>query len=237
MLRARFVELAPEGFEEVEAGGDRVELAAYGAAAERVLAAFPDAETREVAEGWEERWREFHRPVEIGPLWVGPPWEEPRPGTLPVVIDPGRAFGTGAHPTTRLCLELLLEEARGSLLDVGCGSGVIAIAAVRLGFRPVIAIDADPVAVEVTRENARANGVTLAVSRLDALAGGLPACDLAAANISLAAIEAAAPHLAVGRLITSGYLAGDRPDLPRFRHLARRELAGWAADLYARASR
>jgi ribosomal protein L11 methyltransferase len=202
-----------------------------------VLAAFPAAETREVAEGWEERWRVFHRPVELGPLWVGPPWQEPPPGTLPVVIDPGRAFGTGAHPTTRLCIELLLGERRGSLLDVGCGSGVVAIAAVRLGFGPVLAVDADPVAVEVTRENARANEVTVAASRLDARVGGLPACDLAAANISLAAVEAAAPHLAVSRLITSGYLAGDRPDLPSFRHLARRERDGWAADLYARGER
>jgi ribosomal protein L11 methyltransferase len=198
-----------------------------------VLAAFPEAATREVAEDWAERWRSFHRPVEIGPLWVGPPWQEPPPGTLPVVIDPGQAFGTGAHPTTRLCLELLLAESRGSLLDVGCGSGVIAIAALRLGFGPVLAIDDDPIAVEVTRANARANGVTLAASRLDALAGGLPACDLAAANISLAAIEAAAPRLAVARLISSGYLTGDRPDLPSFRHLARRERDGWAADLFA----
>jgi ribosomal protein L11 methyltransferase len=151
------------------------------------------------------------------------------------VIDPGRAFGTGAHPTTRLCVELLLEQSRGSLLDLGCGSGVIAIAAARLGFGPVLAIDDDPVAVEVARENARANGVTLEACRLDALAGGLPARDLAAANISLATIEAAARRLAVARLITSGYPAGARPDLPCFRHLACRERDGWAADLFARA--
>jgi ribosomal protein L11 methyltransferase len=231
-LRARFIDLAPEGFEE-QARAGVVELAAYGSSAERVLAAYPAAAVTEIDPDWTERWRSFHRPVEIGPLWVGPPWQGPPPGSLPVVIDPGRAFGTGAHPTTRLCVELLLGESRGSLLDVGCGSGVIAIAAVRLGFGPVLAIDDDPVAVEVTRANARANGVTLAARRFDALAGGLPACDLAAANISLAAIEAAAPQLAVARLITSGYLACDRPGLPGFRHLARRQRDGWAADLFA----
>src|SRR5581483_6658623 len=75
-LRARFVELAPDGFEENERG-ERVELAAYGDAAERVLDAFPHAETSEVAAGWEDRWREFHRSIRVGPLWVGPPWEEP----------------------------------------------------------------------------------------------------------------------------------------------------------------
>src|SRR5437016_3537985 len=83
-------------------------------------------EAAPVENGWEDRWRDFHRPIRIGPLWVGPPWEEAPPGAVAVWIDPGRAFGTGAHPTTRLCLELLLDVRRGSLLDVGCGSGVIA---------------------------------------------------------------------------------------------------------------
>src|SRR5262249_25077102 len=95
-LRARFIELAPEGFEEEERGA-KVELAAYGEAALRVLAAFPDARTSEVESGWEERWRAFHRPVRIGPLWVGPPWEQAPSDSVAVVIDPGRAFGTGAH--------------------------------------------------------------------------------------------------------------------------------------------
>src|SRR5206468_8894660 len=106
--------------------------AAYGAAAERVLAAFPEARIVEVEAGWEDRWREFHRPVRVGPLWIGPPWESAPADANAVVIDPGRAFGTGAHPTTRLCLELLLEAPRGRVLDVGCGSGVLAISAARL---------------------------------------------------------------------------------------------------------
>jgi ribosomal protein L11 methyltransferase len=199
-----------------------------------VLAAFPDASVVEVAEGWEQRWRAFHRPVTIGPLWIGPPWEEPPPGALAVVIDPGRAFGTGAHASTRLCVELLLGERRGSLVDVGCGSGVLALAALRLGFGPVTAVDVDPVAVAVTRSNARANGLDLDVRRLDARTGAAPAADLAAANLSLEAVEAAGPALAVQRLIAAGYLVGDRPRLRPFRRLARRQLDGWAADLYAR---
>ena len=123
-----------------------------------MLAAFPDATLAEVEPGWEDRWREFHHPVRIGPLWVGPPWETPPPDAIPVVIDPGQAFGTGAHPTTRLCLELLLDQPRGSVLDVGCGSGVIAIAAAKLGFGPVLAVD-DRRRRSRGDGNARANGV------------------------------------------------------------------------------
>jgi ribosomal protein L11 methyltransferase len=231
--RARFVELAPEGFEEVDLDAN-VELAAYGEAAERVRAAFPQAESREVEPGWEERWRAFHRPVRIGPLWVGPPWEPPAPGSLAVVVDPGRAFGTGAHPTTRLCLELLLEQPRGSVVDVGCGSGVLAIAAAKLGHAPVLALDVDEAAVEAARENAAANGVSLEVRRLDALAAPVPPAELALANIALTAVAALERRLEVSRLVASGYLAVDEPALERLRRLERRELEGWAADLYER---
>ncbi len=80
-------------------------------------------------------------------------------GLIDLVVDPGQAFGTGAHATTRLCLELLLDvEPRGSLADLGCGSGVLALAAARLGFAPVVALDHEAAAVEATLENARANG-------------------------------------------------------------------------------
>ena len=89
-------------------------------------------------EGWEDRWRDFHHGVVVGRFWVGPPWEEAPAGVEAIVIDPGRAFGTGAHPTTRLTLELLQELEPGSLLDVGCGSGVLSIAAAKLGFAPVV---------------------------------------------------------------------------------------------------
>ena len=90
---------------------------------ERLWAAFGGTRSDEVAGGWEDRWRAFHRPVRIGPLWVGPPWEEPDAGAIAVVIDPGRAFGTCSHATTRLCLELMLDLPRQSLLDVGSGRG------------------------------------------------------------------------------------------------------------------
>ena len=234
VLRSRFVELAPEGFEEVESVG-AVELAAYGEAGERVLAAFPSAAVTEVQAGWEDRWREFHRPVRIGPLWIGPPWEHAPAGALAVVIDPGRAFGTGAHPTTRLCLELLLELSPRSLLDVGCGSGVLSVAASRLGFRPVTAVDSDPIAVEVATANASVNGVAIEARRLDAFVDDLPEAETAVANIALAAVEALAPRIAVDRLITSGYLAQDQPGISGFERAERRECEGWASDLYLRA--
>jgi ribosomal protein L11 methyltransferase len=224
------VELAPEGFEETQRGGE-IELAAYGESAHRVLAALAGATAVEVDDDWSERWREFHRPVRLGPLWIGPPWESPPTGALPVVIDPGRAFGTGAHPSTRLCLELLLGERVGSLVDIGTGSGVIAIAAARLGFHPVSAIDVDGTAIEVAVENARANGVELAARTVDDPTAELPHADLAVANISLEAIEAIAAKVTAERWITAGYLARDRPNLDSFRHVERRELDGWAADL------
>jgi len=189
-----------------------------------------------VADGWEERWREFHHGLEIGPLWVGPPWEPPPVGSIPVVIDPGRAFGTGAHPTTRLCLELLLECPLSSLVDIGCGSGVLAIAAAKLGFGPVTALDVDPVAVEVTIENAAVNGEEIDARALDATAGPLPAADLAVANIALAAVEALGPQLGAPVVITSGYLASDLPKLDGYVHREHRELDGWSADRFERAS-
>ena len=189
--RATMLELHPEGFEEVEREGS-LELVAYTDAAGlgRIRAVFPNATGAPLAAGWEAAWRAFHRPVVVGGMWIGPPWE-PRPTDLPaVVIDPGRAFGTGAHPTTRLCVDLLAGLDRGSLLDVGCGSGVLAIAAARLGFSPVTAMDVDPVAVEVTTANAVVNGIVLDALVADALHDALPCVDVALANVLLAPVEA-----------------------------------------------
>jgi ribosomal protein L11 methyltransferase len=170
---AALVELAPSGVEQVDGPG-WVEYAVYGAPGElpslppgeiEVAGALVQVSGREVADDWADRWRQFHHPILIGGrLWVRPPWEQQavRPGVAEVVIDPGRAFGTGSHATTRLSLELLLEvEPDGSVCDLGCGSGVLAIAAAKLGFRPVSAVDADPLAVEATRRNAAENGVAL----------------------------------------------------------------------------
>jgi ribosomal protein L11 methyltransferase len=211
-----------------------IELAAYGEAAELVLATFPGARRDEVEAGWEERWREFHRPVEIGPLWIGPPWEAAPPDRLAVVIDPGRAFGTGAHPTTRLSLELLQEIEPGSLLDIGCGSGVLSIAAALLGFAPVTGVDIEQAAVDATLENAHANGVEVQAWRVDQQAE-LPTAQIAVANISLDGIRAVASRLDVAQLITSGYLADTGTALDGYRHVTRRGADGWAADLYLRA--
>ncbi len=228
---ARFIELYPEGFEE----GDE-ELAVYTDAAgeEQLRALFENVSSRSIEPGWEERWREFHRPVWVGPLWIGPPWEEPPADATTVVIDPGRAFGTGSHPTTRLCLEFLLELERGSLVDVGCGSGVLSVAAAKLGFDPIVAIDREPAAVEAVGRNAVANGVAIDVRLADVLAAGPPEADVGLANIDLASIEVLAPKLAVARLVTAGYFHSRMPSLAGFAHRERRIDGGWAADLFER---
>jgi ribosomal protein L11 methyltransferase len=233
--RAVMIELFPEGFEEVDSQ-DGVELAAYTdpAGEERLWAAFGGARSDTVEEGWEDRWRAFHRPARVGPLWIGPPWEEPDADAIAVVIDPGRAFGTGSHATTRLCLELLLDLPRGSLLDVGCGSGVLAIAAAKLGFDPVRAVDLDPQAIEATRRNAAANGVALEAELADALEAPLPAAESAVVNVALDLDHGIAQRLDCTRLITSGYLVSEVPDLSGYRRDARREAEGWAADLHIR---
>jgi ribosomal protein L11 methyltransferase len=173
IVLAALIELAPSGVEEVDGDGF-TEFALYGAPGE--LPAFPEGEAevggvvvqvsgREVPDDWAERWKRFHRPVLVGgKIYVRPPWEEPamRPNVVEIVIDPGQAFGTGTHPTTSMCLELMLElKPGGSFADLGCGSGVLAIAAAKLGWAPVTAIDAERQAIEATRANALANGVAL----------------------------------------------------------------------------
>jgi ribosomal protein L11 methyltransferase len=231
------LELFPAGFEELD-GADGVELVAYtdGRGEELIAHAFGGAQAADVAEDWEERWKAFHHGALVAGLWVGPPWEQPPAGATAVVIDPGRAFGTGAHPTTRLCLELLAELEPGSLLDVGSGSGVLAIAAAQLGYRPVTAIDVDPQALEATRANAAANAAAVEAFVADAAVAALPETDLVVANITLEAVERLGPRLRSRRAVTSGYLVSEQPALAGFRIVERRERDGWAADVWERES-
>jgi ribosomal protein L11 methyltransferase len=235
--RAVMLELFPEGFEELGDDGGSLELAAYTNAAgeERIWQAFGGAASAsDVEDDWEERWRQFHRPQRVGSLWIGPPWEQPDEGAIAVVIDPGRAFGTGGHATTRLCLELLEAEERGSVLDVGCGSGVLSIAASKLGFAPVLGIDFDPQAIEATERNAAENGVEVDVRLGDLRDAELPEADLALANIAAAAVGALGSRLRTARAITSGYLVSDEPVLDGYRLERRIQVDGWAADLHFR---
>ncbi|HEV8098467.1 MAG TPA: 50S ribosomal protein L11 methyltransferase [Gaiellaceae bacterium] len=229
------LELFPQGFEEIE-HADGLELVAYtdDAGEERLWAAFGEVRADDVPADWAERWRDFHRPVRVGKLWIGPPWETPPDGAEAIVVDPGRAFGTGGHATTRLCLELLGELERGSLLDVGCGSGVLAIAAARLGFGPVLAVDHDPAALEATQRNASANGVELELRLVDALADPLPAAHTAVANISSEGVEQLIPRLDANAIVASGYLERDAPAPAGFRREQRVTEGGWAADLFRR---
>ena len=230
---ATMLELFPEGFVE-EPRGDSVELAAFTdeAGADLLAERFGRVATEPVSPGWEDEWKRFHRPVEVGPLWIGPPWERPPADLETVVIDPGRAFGTGAHPTTRLCVELLLELEHGSVLDIGCGSGVLAIAACKLGFGPVVAVDSDGAAVEAAERNAAANGVEVEVRLLDATTQRLPAGEIALANLDLPTVARLSPPSR--SIVTSGYYESDRPTFAGFVHEARRAETGWAADLFMR---
>jgi ribosomal protein L11 methyltransferase len=233
--RAEMLALFPEGFEESERGGELV-LSAYTDARgeSRMAAAFGDAVATDVPADWEERWKRFHRPVTAGGIWIVPPWEDPPRGADFVVIDPGRAFGTGAHPTTRLCLELISELEAGSLLDIGCGSGVLSIAAARLGFAPVVGLDRDPHAIGAARANAAANGLELDFEQADALVVPLPKADVSIANLTAELVAQVGGRVSSPLLVTSGYFEAHAPNLPRFRPVGRRTLDGWAADLHAR---
>jgi ribosomal protein L11 methyltransferase len=224
---ARMLDLFPAGVEE-EADGDHVVLAGY---AEDAPAA--GLEAQEVAPGWEDAWRAHHRPVTVGRLWVGPPWlaeEAPRwDGSLRVVIDPGRAFGTGGHGSTRAALELLQRLPPQPALDLGCGSGVLSIAAALLGFDPVRAFDIDPLAVGATAENADRNAVAIDVSRRDVLADPLPDAPLWLANLELGLLRRLLrrPDLP-GCVLASGLLASESLGGD-----ARVVVDGWAAEVIA----
>jgi ribosomal protein L11 methyltransferase len=264
---AELLELAPGGVEEVDLGAAGVEYAVYGPPGElpalpdvraAVGGALVDVRTSELPDDWSERWKRFHRPLVLdGPagarLAVRPPWEAPIGAAVELVVDPGQAFGTGGHATTRLCLELLLELAGddpdcGPLLDLGCGSGVLAIAAAKLGFEPVIAVDHDPLSVAATAANAAANGVALDVRRVDLRSDPIPAAPAVLANLLRPLLLDYAAALRTDRapdpprtLIASGLLTHEADEVAAafaphgLREQARRERGEWAALLLERA--
>lgn len=218
----RMLELFPGGVEQEEDGG-HVVFAGY---ADEPPA--PDLTGTPVEPGWEDRWREYHRPVRAGALWIGPPWCDPVPPA--VVIDPGRAFGTGAHGSTRAALELLQRQPPGAALDLGCGSGVLSIAALLLGFGPVQAFDIDPLAVAATHRNAERNGVEVPVTQADVLHDPLPPAPLWLANLELHLLEPllrrpdVPPRVLVSGLLESQTVGG----------ADRVVVDGWAAELVER---
>ncbi len=261
LVLAELLELAPSGVEEVEIGEGEIEYAVYGPPGE--LPALPQLEaaagsalirvsTEEIADDWAERWREFHRPLVLDggsrgkpALAVRPPWTDPSTSSIDLVIDPGQAFGTGAHATTRLCLELVLTlPPSGSFLDLGCGSGVLAIAAAKLGFSPVLAIDNDPSAVKATAANAEVNDAAVNAERVDLRAGPVPVAETVAANLLRPLLLEYAAHLGElpGRLIASGLLIHETDEVAaafaqRGLTVVRTETRGeWAAVLFERGS-
>jgi len=237
VVLAELTMLAPNGVEET-AGEGFVEYAIYGAEGEipdvgELQVATGDGLVEvvasEVADDWADRWREFHRPVEVTAgeglgagrgtsLWLRPPWEPEKADAFEVVIDPGQAFGTGAHPTTRLSLGMLLDlhdqgRASGPLSDLGTGSAVLAIAAAKLGWSPVAGYDHEAAAIEAAVENAVVNTVEVELERMD-LKHGLP--DLApvvVANLTAPLLEMVASQITADNrpatLVCSGLLEAE----------------------------
>jgi len=272
LVLAELLELAPSGVEEVSVGDGLVEYAVYGPPGE--LPALPDLKaaaggalvqisTEEIADDWAERWRSFHQPLVLADrLTVRPPWEPPGQTSIDVVIDPGQAFGTGAHATTRLCLELMLEreppptaaippkamaqsdrpQGRFEFADLGCGSGVLAIVAAKLGWAPVIALDNDPASVRATSENAGSNQVEIDARRFDMRVDQVPRSRLVAANVLAPQLLAwaASQRECPDELILGGLLTHEADRVAAafhnhgLRELDRRHHGDWAAILLQR---
>jgi ribosomal protein L11 methyltransferase len=281
LVLAELLELTPAGVEESQGEGETIEYAVYGAPGELpglpdleavVGEALVEISTSEVPDDWQERWKGFHHPIliptpalpggrssqgmAVPALHVRPPWEEPSTHTegevREIVIDPGQAFGTGAHASTRMCLELLLELAEqqrpaGPLLDIGTGSGVLAIAGALLGFDPVLGLDNERESVQAAAENALVNGAQIEVRHFDLRSQELPWMQdggaatgplVVLANLlrplllELAAKMSAPP----AHLIASGLLVEEVDEVAaaftgrlELRERARRESGEWAA--------
>ncbi|HEX5990190.1 MAG TPA: 50S ribosomal protein L11 methyltransferase [Solirubrobacterales bacterium] len=256
LVLAELTVLAPNGVEE-ERGPGYVEYAIYGGEGElpelgdldaAIAGGRVEVSATEIPDDWADRWRDFHKPLLVGGrLWLRPSWEPPREDAIDVVVDPGQAFGTGAHPTTRLCLELLCEleaagEAGGELVDLGTGSGVLAIAAAKLGWSPIRGYDHEPAALEAAAANAGANGVSVDLERMnlrERLPGPAPTV---VANMTAPILRAVAERMDVPPpvLICSGLLLGEQDEVAAafaavgLAEAERRQDGDWAALLLRR---
>jgi ribosomal protein L11 methyltransferase len=250
---AELLDLAPDGVEE-ERGEGWVEYAIYGPPGE--VPDLPDLEaaagdglveitTTAIPDDWADRWRDFHRPVTIGDgrMVVRPSWQPPaKAAAIDIVIDPGQAFGTGAHATTTLSLELLAELADaggavGPLADLGTGSGVLAIAAAKLGWAPVSGCDSQEAAIEAAAANAAANGVELGLERRNLCGDAPPVAPTTTANLTAPLLHAVAARLAEPprTLICSGMLDSEADEVAAafaargLETVERRRRGDWAA--------
>jgi ribosomal protein L11 methyltransferase len=251
--------LAPNGVEE-ERGRGYVEYAIYGGEGElpelgEIEAAagggLVELIATQVPDDWADRWQDFHKPLLVGDrLWLRPSWEPLRADAIDLVVDPGRAFGTGAHPTTRLCLEILLElsdvgEATGPLTDLGTGSGVLAIAAAKLGWDPVHGYDHEEASIEAASANATANDVTAEFKRMN-LREGLPdlaptvVANLTAPVLAVVAAQLASDSGAPTTFVCSGLLPAELDETAtafgasELIEVERRQDGDWAALLLRR---
>jgi len=229
LAAAALGESGTSGIEVRPAPDGRVRLVAYfeGDATAPALALLPPAATVEPAEvpevDWVARFRESFHAFRAGRFLVAPPWGLPTDAASRdvLVVDPGRAFGTGTHETTRLCLAVLEDLAGrrplGRTLDLGAGTGLLAVAAARLGAAPVVASDLDPEATSSSRHHARLNDAPLHVVRADGARGLRPGTfDLVLANLmALLLVDRAAEIRALlapgGALVLSGLLVEDVP--------------------------
>jgi ribosomal protein L11 methyltransferase len=227
LVLAELVQLAPGGVEE-EAGQGWVEYAIYGAEGElpdlgQVKAAAGESlveiTSERIPDDWADRWRDFHEPTVLadGRVVIRPAWREsPEPDALDVLIDPGQAFGTGAHPTTRMCVDMLVwlsdrGQASGPLVDLGTGSAVLAIVAVKLGFSPVLGVDHEEAALKAAGENACLNDAEISFERINLRADPAPSAPTIVANLTAPVLRDVAARLTEPphTLILSGLLTGE----------------------------
>jgi ribosomal protein L11 methyltransferase len=257
LVSAELFELGAQGVEERDAstmsrgeGSEGVTLiASFGAEEDarwacEALSERHDARIEHVVgDRWADEWKRFFKPIHVGRLWVTPSWEpvEPSPGEVVLTLDPGRAFGSGLHETTQLVLREVERGTRGGeeVLDVGCGSGILGIAALLLGASRVTSLDVDPDAVEVTRENAIANGVLDRVSASTrAIGDETGRYPWVLANIEARVLVPLAASIAAavapgGTLVLSGILVGQEDEVraayPDLEEIGRPTMGEWVA--------